>query len=420
MLNNINRANKFKTELFAAIITFFTCSYITIVNSVLLQEAGMPLNWTIIATTIVCAVSCVIIGLYAKVPLIIIPGVGETIFFTFTIVKSHGFNYHEGLAVVLVSGLIFMIISLTPFAKLLNSAIPKVLKDGITIGIGLFMAFVGLQNSNIIVSSNQTLISLGEWNINTTISLLILLLALVLFALKVPLSFLITIILGSIIAFISKIASFSSDYSIIKFEALSNNNTALSFSFDKIGDLSFWSLVFSLTILIVFQNLGTINGFGISNTKKFARSFKSVGASNIISSLLGISSTVVAVESATSIHSGSKDGRSSVFVGIMFLVSLLFLPLIISIPSIALSPILIIIGGLMLMNIQNIEFNDMTDYIPCYITIIMIPLTFDIATGMGFGFISYVVINLVCGNIKKLNIPLIAIAILFILSYVFH
>ncbi len=408
-----------KNEIITAIIAFFTCSYIIVVNSKLLEVAGIPLKWSIVATTIVCAISCILIGFYAKAPLIIIPGVGETIFFTFTIVKSHNYSYQEALAIVLFSGIIFLLISLTPIVSKMSFSIPDSLKTSITIGIGIFMAFVGLQNSGIVVGNKQTMVSLSEWDLTLVTALLVLLLSLILFTAKIKLAFLYTIIIGSIISFLSGIAEYKERISFFNMSSVINENAFLSFSFQKIEDFSFWSLVFSLTILILFQNIGTINGITNLDKAKINKTFKAIGLSNVISSLLGVSSTVVAVESATVTHMGAKKGRVIVIVGIMFLLSLLFLPLIMSIPSIAISPILIIIGSLMFINIRTIDFEDMSEYIPCYITIIMIPLTYDIATGMGFGFISYVIINLFKWNIRKLNPTIIVIALMFVLSYLF-
>ncbi|MEW8965823.1 solute carrier family 23 protein, partial [Staphylococcus arlettae] len=201
-----SKYNCIKNEIITAIIAFFTCSYIIIVNSTLLEVAGMPLKWSIVATTIVCAISCILVGAYAKVPFIIIPGVGETIFFTFTVVKSHNYTYQEALVVVLFSGIIFLFISFTPLVSKMNFSIPDSLKTGITIGIGLFMAFVGLQNSGILVGNKQTMVSLNEWNLTLVIALLVLLISLILFTAKIKLAFLYTIIIGSIISFLTGVA----------------------------------------------------------------------------------------------------------------------------------------------------------------------------------------------------------------------
>lgn len=407
-----------KNEVISAFTTFFTCSYIIIVNGILLHQAGMSLLWTIIATTLVCCISCILLGIYANVPLIIIPGIGETIFFTYTIIKSHYYNYHEALAIVLISGLIFTFIAYTPFARVLDKSIPKNLKEGITIGIGLFMAFVGLQNSKIIIPNRQSIVELNHINIYSGLAILLLLFAIVIFTLGTKLAFFYTVIIGIIISFLAGIIKVKYHFYNFSLRSIVSENNIFSYSFDKIGHFSFWSLVFSLTILLLFQNLGTLHGLKINDKVKLSRIFKMVGITNIISSLFGVSSTVIAVESSTATHSGAKTGKVSILVGIMFLLSLLIMPVIIAIPSLVVSPILIIVGGLMFTNIKELDFNDMTEFIPCYITIIMIPLTFDIATGMGFGFISYVLINFVCKKTERLNPILIIIALLFTINLV--
>ncbi|PER79774.1 NCS2 family permease [Bacillus cereus] len=405
-----------KKELLAALTSFFTVSYIVIVNASILRDAGISTEASVIATTLTCFLGCLIIGFWANSPLVIIPGMGENIFFSYTIVQSLGLNWQEALGVVLVSGIIFTLITFTPFSRLLINSIPHSLKNAITVGIGLFLTFIGLQKGGLITDSSVTIIGLDNlFKANTLLTIFTLALAVILFIYNIRGGFLIVIGISTLVAALCGITKLDPSYNM---GSLYEHYPAVfnAFSFTQVKNASFWTATFSLTMILLFQNLGTIQSFENDN-KRFNRAYQATGMSNIFAGVFGTSSTVAGLESAVGIAAGAKTGLSSIFVGLLFLISFFFMPFIKMIPDGAVAPILIIIGSLMLKSIKEIDFDDFSEYFPAFLTIIMIPLTYNIADGIAFGFIFYPVIKLLTGKRKELNKTICVIGLLFLLNY---
>lgn len=405
-----------KKELLAALTSFFTVSYIVIVNASILRDAGISTEASVVATTLTCFLGCLIIGFWANSPLVIIPGMGENIFFSYTIVQSLGLNWQEALGVVLVSGIIFTLITFTPFSRLLINSIPHSLKNAITVGIGLFLTFIGLQKGGLITDSSVTIIGLDNlFKANTLLTIFTLALAVILFIYNIRGGFLIVIGISTLVAALCGITKLDPSYNM---GSLYEHYPAVfnAFSFAQVKNSSFWTATFSLTMILLFQNLGTIQSFENDN-KRFNRAYQATGLSNIFAGVFGTSSTVAGLESAVGIAAGAKTGLSSIFVGLLFLISFFFMPFIKMIPDGAVAPILIIIGSLMLKSIKEIDFDDFSEYFPAFLTIIMIPLTYNIADGIAFGFIFYPVIKLLTGKRKELNKTICVIGLLFLLNY---
>ncbi|MEC3195678.1 NCS2 family permease [Bacillus cereus] len=405
-----------KKELLAALTSFFTVSYIVIVNASILRDAGISTEASVVATTLTCFLGCLIIGFWANSPLVIIPGMGENIFFSYTIVQSLGLNWQEALGVVLVSGIIFTLITFTPFSRLLINSIPHSLKNAITVGIGLFLTFIGLQKGGLITDSSVTIIGLDNlFKANTLLTIFTLALAVILFIYNIRGGFLIVIGISTLVAALCGITKLDPSYNM---GSLYEHYPAVfnAFSFAQVKNASFWAATFSLTMILLFQNLGTIQSFENDN-KRFNRAYQATGMSNIFAGVFGTSSTVAGLESAVGIAAGAKTGLSSIFVGLLFLISFFFMPFIKMIPDGAVAPILIIIGSLMLKSIKEIDFDDFSEYFPAFLTIIMIPLTYNIADGIAFGFIFYPVIKLLTGKRKELNKTICVIGLLFLLNY---
>lgn len=407
----------FKNEFLAGITTFFTVAYIVIVNANILSYAGMSLHASVLATILTCSLSCILIGFWSNSPLVIIPGMGENIFFTYTIVSSLGLNWQEALAVVLFSGIIFTIVAFTSIPLALVKSIPDSLKYGITVGIGLFLTFIGLQKGGIIVDNSKNLIGLGDLtNASTLLTLGTLIVVAVLYFYNIKGGFLISIILSTIVSLLIGTSHISYSTNL---ESTFGEYPSIfaAFSFKQFFTINFWTGVLSLTLILLFQNLGTIQSLQSQNDK-FRSSYQASGISNIFAGILGTSSTVVALESAAGIASGAKTGLSSVIAGIAFIFSLVFLPFINAIPASSIAPLLIIIGSFMLGNIKFINFNDFSDYFPSFLIIIMIPLSYNISDGMAFGFISYIIIKILCGKGKQLNVTILVVALLFLLNFI--
>ncbi|COR82548.1 xanthine/uracil permease family protein [Streptococcus pneumoniae] len=278
------------------------------------------------------------------------------------------------------------------------------------------MTFIGLQKGGLITDSSVTIIGLDNlFKANTLLTIFTLALAVILFIYNIRGGFLIVIGISTLVAALCGITKLDPSYNM---GSLYEHYPAVfnAFSFAQVKNASFWTATFSLTMILLFQNLGTIQSFENDN-KRFNRAYQATGMSNIFAGVFGTSSTVAGLESAVGIAAGAKTGLSSIFVGLLFLISFFFMPFIKMIPDGAVAPILIIIGSLMLKSIKEIDFEDFSEYFPAFLTIIMIPLTYNIADGIAFGFIFYPIIKLLTGKRKELNKTICVIGLLFLLNY---
>lgn len=411
-----------KRELLAGIVSFFTIVYIIAVNSLILSEAGIPLEAAILATIITSFVGCLLMGFWANVPILLVPGMGVNALFSYTIVQSMGMSWQEALAVVFVSGIIFMIVAFSRFSKTLSETIPQSLKEAITIGLGFFLMLIGLEKGGIVEKGTNSIIALGELGepqvLATVFTFLI---AIILFLRNVPGNFLITVVVGTVLAWA---------FGLIDFQQSEADAFSLSdymgvfgaLSFDKILSLGFWIAVFSLTMVLVFENIGLVHGHVsfINRSDRFSRAFQANSVSVFLSGLFGSSPTVATVESTAGMAAGGRTGLTTVTTGLLFLLSAFFIPVIKLIPNSAVAPILIIIGGLMLQNIRNLNLGDLSESFPAIFIIAMIPFTYSIADGIAVGFILYPILKIAIGKAKEVSVTLYIIASLFLFNFVFH
>ncbi|MFD2638234.1 NCS2 family permease [Piscibacillus salipiscarius] len=405
-------------EVIAGIIGYLTTVYIVAVNSSILAEAGIDREQAMIATILASFIGSVLVGMWAKVPIIIIPGMGVNVLFTFSIVQQYEFTYAEGLGIVVVSSLIFLITAITPLGESFKQAVPDSLKHGITIGLGLFLVLIGLENGGLIVSGDYSIITLGDFSSPTVIvSLLSLTVGIVLFVKNVPANFLITMIVGTWIASMFGILEKG------KGEHLSVDGITDLFilpDFGHIGELAFWIAVLPLSIVLIFESMGLIHGQ--LNMLNRSEAFKSTNRSSAVSALLsgffGTSPTIPAAETAAVIASKGRTGIASIVTGVLFLLTFFFIPYISMIPSSAISPILIIVGVLMMQNIKYIKIDDITEAFPTFLIMFMIPFTYSIADGMAFGFIAYPIIKLVTKQKDQLSPLLIVVSSLFLIEFI--
>lgn len=411
-----------KREMSAGVIGFFTVVYIIAVNSLILSESGMPLEAAIIATIAASVFGCLIMGFWGNAPILLVPGMGINALFSYTMVQSMGLSWPEALTVVFVSGIIFVVIAFTPLAKMLNAAVPYSLKEAITVGLGLFLMLIGLEKGGIVVNGANSILalgSLGEAHVLATV--LTFIIAIVLFIRNVPGNFLITIVLGTVIA---------SFFGLIDPSGMSGSGVKLSeafavfgaMTFDGILSMTFWIAVFSLTMVIVFENIGTVQGqvSFIERPNQFGRAFQATSVSAMASGIFGTSPTVASAESASAMAAGGRTGLTAVTTGLLFLVSVFFIPVIKLIPDSAIAPILIIVGGLMLQNIRNLDMKDMSESFPALFIIALIPFTYSIADGIAIGFILYPVLKIAIGKWREVSMTLYVIAGLFLMNFVFH
>jgi AGZA family xanthine/uracil permease-like MFS transporter len=411
-----------KREVMAGAIGFFTIVYIIAVNSLILSEAGIPLEAAIFATIITSVVGCLIMGFWANVPILLVPGMGINALFSYTMVQSMGLSWQEALAVVFISGLIFVFVAFSRFAKTLSELIPHSLKEAITVGLGLFLMLIGLEKGGIVEKGTNSIIAMGELGDPQVLAtILTFLLAIILFMRNVPGNFLITVVAGTLIAWAFGLINVQSTEE--KPFALSDYMEVFgSMSFDNLLSVTFWIAIFSLTMVLVFENIGLVHGHVgfINRPEQFKRAFQATSVSALLSGIFGTSPTVATVESAASMAAGGRTGLTAVTTGFLFMLSAFFIPVIKLIPNSAIAPILIIIGGLMLQNIRNLDLKDMSESFPAIFIIAMIPFTYSIADGIAIGFILYPILKISIGKAKEVSFALYVIAALFLFNFVFH
>ncbi|MBL0387846.1 NCS2 family permease [Tumebacillus sp. ITR2] len=409
-----------KTEVMAGMTSFFTIVYIVAVNSAILADAGIPMAGGVLATVLTACFGCLLMGFYANAPLMLVPGMGVNAFFVYTIVHSMGLSWQEGLAAVFLSGVLFAVTAFTRLAGWLSEAIPQSLKEAITVGIGLLLTFIGLQKGSLVAASSTTFVQMGDLSSpEALVTVLTLLVTLVLFFRGVKGAFLLSILVGTGLGWVFGLVQPGETASAASSASIWDGFSVIgALSFAKVGSISFWMATFSLTMILVFENMGILHGF--VPEQKFKRSFQANAISVISSGFFGTSPTVTTVENAAGLAAGGKTGLTALTAGGLFLLSLFFLPFIQIIPGCAIAPVLIVIGGLMIQNVQNIKFQDITEGFPAFLIIVLIPLTYSIADGIAFGFIAYPVLKLALGRHKEISMPAVVIAGLFLVDLVLN
>lgn len=413
----------FKTEIIAGVTSFFSAIYIIVVNASILSDGGIAQDPLIIATILASFVGCLLVALISNAPLVVMPGMGINALFSYTIVLGMGLTFNQALGSVVISGLLFLLISITPISKILYNSIPNFIKESITIGIGLFITFLGLQKSGIIISDPSTMVKIGDLsNPRILFFIFIFILTLILFAKNIPGSFLISITIGTILAVLLKFV----DISNLTFSApnfFEYKNIFFNIDLTKIFNIKFWIATFSLTLVIVFENIGVlhgqINGL-LKSPEKQNKALSSIALATIACGFLGTSPPVSTVEGTAGIAVGGKTGLTSFISGILLLLSIIFIPLINIIPNEVIAPILIILGSLMIKGIANIDFSDITEAIPSYLIIVLIPFTFSIIDGIAFGFISYIIIKIVTKKKNDISLPMYIISFTFIIYFLLN
>lgn len=420
-----------RTEILAGATTFMTLAYILFVNPNILKDAGMPVAATFAATCVSAAFATLIMGLYANYPIAVAPGMGLNAFFTYTVCIGMGLPWQTALGAVFISGVVFFILTVTRVREWIVDGVPQVLRVAIGVGIGLFIAFIGLRNAGIIVKSDATLVTLGDMsNPGVLVAVAGLIITAFLIARRIKGALLIGILVTTFIAIVSGVSPGPKGISSII--AVTNPFSALKptiFHLDILGALKVGliSILFSFTFVDLFDNIGTLIGVarkaGLLDEKgQLPRIGKALFADSLgtmFGALMGTSTVTSYIESAAGVSEGGRTGLTAVVVVILFLVSIIFAPLVGLIPPQATAPALIIVGVLMMSEIVNIKFKDFTEALPAFLTIIMMPLTYSIAQGLAFGFMSYTLVKLMAGRHKENNAVTYILTILFILHFVF-
>ncbi|MEC2131441.1 NCS2 family permease [Brevibacillus centrosporus] len=407
-----------RRELMAGFISFVTIVYIVAVNASILQDAGIPMEAGILATVFTAFAGALLMAFWANAPIILVPGMGINALFTYTLCHTMGLSWQEALAAVFVSGILFAVIAFTRAATVLSRAIPASLKEAITVGIGLFLTFIGLQKGGLIVTNPSTFVALGELSSpHVIVTLATLVITLILFVRNVPGNFLIGIAAGTGLGFLFGIVTpgGGSSFSFAEYA-----NVFSGFSFGGIWTLPFWIATFSLAMVIVFENIGLIHGHTAmaGQPQKFRRALQANAVSAALSGMLGSSPTVATVESAAGIAAGGRTGLTSLVTGALLLGSLGLIPVVKMIPDGAIAPVLIIIGALMLQNVQNINLKDFSEGFPAFLIIAIIPLSYSIVDGIAFGFVAYPLLKLALGKRREVPALMYVISGLFLLNLV--
>lgn len=413
--STLSRKTTLRNEVAAGLIGYLTTVYIVAVNGSILSEAGISLENGMIATILACFIGTLLMGLFGKLPLLLVPGMGINALFAYSIVEGTGLSFQEGLAVVLIASVLFLITAFSRFGLVLKKAIPDSLKHAITVGLGFFLILIGLEKSGIVESGANTIIEIGDFTSPTVmVSLLTLFMAIFLFVKNVPANFLITMIGGTILAYFFGIFETGSSSLHVHVDEM-----LFTPSFKAINEPSFWLAVFPLTMILIFENMGLLHGQlqMLKQDESYNKAYKITAFSALISAFLGTSPTVSAAENAAVIASKGKTGKVAIIASLLFLSTIFIIPWISMIPNTAISPILIIVGVLMAQNIRHIKLDDLSEALPVFLIIVMIPFTYSIADGMAFGFIAYPIVKIALGKQKELSIAIIIISALFLFDF---
>ncbi len=436
-----------KTEVLAGITTFMTMAYILAVNPNILSASGMDRNAVLMATAIAAFIGTIAMAFLANYPFALAPGLGLNAYFAYTVCGSMGYSWQIALLAVFVEGVIFIVLSLTNVREAIFNAIPLQLKKGVSVGIGLFVAFIGLQGAYLVVNSDSTLVTVLNFKENFSTTGICALLALIgLFVIvilsaknvkgAILIGIIVTYVLG-IICELTGIYSVNPDagfYSLIpSWSSFSLGAIGQTFGqcfkadFSAIRITDFIIIIFAFLFVDVFDTLGTVIGVAnkadmLDKDGKLPRIREVLLADAIATSagaVLGTSTTTTFVESSAGVAEGGRTGLTAVTTGLLFLVSIILAPVFTSIPGFATAPALIYVGFLMVTAVLDIDFKDLTEAIPAYLCLIAMPLMYSISEGIAVGVISYVVINLACGKAKKITPLMYVLAVLFVLKYFF-
>ncbi|MDQ0243793.1 AGZA family xanthine/uracil permease-like MFS transporter [Bacillus fengqiuensis] len=419
-----------KTEILAGITTFLTMVYIVIVNPIILSDAGVPFEQVFTATIIASIVGTLWMALGANYPIAIAPGMGMNAYFAYSVVGSHGgIDYRTAFAAVFIAGLIFVILSLTPFREKLIEAIPGNLKHGITAGIGLFIAFIGLRLTGIITDHPKNLVALGDLHSPSVVLALIgLAVTLVLMVLGVNGALFFGMIVTGIIAYFTGALSFKEGFVAMPHlpEGLLIANPIAAF-----GDViqhSLYAVVFSFLLVTIFDTTGTMIGVaqqaGLMKGKTMPRVRQALLADSFgtsIGAMFGTSPTSAYIESSAGVAAGGRTGLTGLTVAILFVIAAFFGPLVGAVSGISAitAPALIIVGSLMMGAVSEIDWSELDEAFPAFLVILSMPLTSSIATGIALGFIAYPLMKVVKGKAKEVDPLLYLFAVLFLYQLAF-
>jgi AGZA family xanthine/uracil permease-like MFS transporter len=412
-----------KQELLGGLTTFVTMAYIVVVNPQILAQAGMPPEGVVFATCVSAAVGTLVMGLYANYPIALAPGMSLNAYFTYSVCLAMHVPWQTALAVVFFSGVVFLILTLTRVREQIVNGMPDCLKHSTAVGIGMFIAFVGLRNAKLVVANAATYVGLGSFaDKEVQTACFGLALTLILMARKINGAILLGIIGTTLLGMLRGISSWPTAI----FSMPHPSSTFLKLDFRGALHLGFLEILFAFLFVDLFDNVGTLVGVceqaGFVKDGKIPRVGRVLLADSIgtlFGSLTGTSTVTSYIESVAGVAAGARTGLSNVAVAALFLLAMFCSPLATAIPAYATAPALILVGVLMSQSIAQIHWPDFSEALPAFITMLATPLTFSIATGLSLGLISYTVVKLASGKLREINALVWILTALFILRYVY-
>ncbi|MDU5111721.1 MAG: NCS2 family permease, partial [Clostridium sp.] len=433
-----NKNVNMKREIMAGVTTFLTMAYIVAVNPNILSEAGMPAGALVTATCLAAAIGCILMGLFANLPFALASGMGLNAFFAFSVVIGMGISWEMALTAVFIEGIIFILLSLFKVREAVVNSIPMTMKHAVTAGIGIFIAFIGMVGSGLVINDDATLVKMGEFSPTVMIALTGLIIIAVLDKRKVKGSILFGILTSTLLAWgyalmnpevAANLGIFLPE-GIFKFESIAPIAGKIDFSHFFTAESAGKLIVVICTFLFVdfFDTVGTLVGVASranmldekGNVPNAGRALLVDAIATTIGAALGVSTVTTYVESSTGVAAGGRTGYTAITTGVLFLIAMFFSPIFIAIPSCATAPALIYVGYLMLGAVKNIDFDNITEGLPAFITIAGMALTYSIGDGLTLGILSYVIINLIYNvickdkeNRVKVSPVMIVLAIIF-------
>ncbi len=416
-----------KTEFVAGLTTFMTMAYILIVNPLILSEAGMDKGSVFTATIIASVIATTIMALWAKLPFALAPGMGLNAYFAYTIVLGMGYSWQFAITAVFIEGLLFILFTILNIREAIIDGIPADIKKAISVGIGLFIAFIGLSNAGIIEQGKGTPLTLGNIaDIDAPLLAIAgILITGVLFSLKIKGALLIGIVITTIIGIPMGVTSLPNGFVPVSLPP-SVSPTFFQFNFHEIFTYDFLIVLFVLLFVDMFDTVGTLIGVttkaGImQNDGKLPRAKQALFADSIgttIGAIFGTSTVTTYIESATGIAEGGKTGLTTLFTAAFFLIALFLAPVFAIIPQAATATALVIVGLFMMSPVADINFKDFTTSIPAFFTILMMPLAYSIADGIVFGIVSYVILKTFTGKYRQVSLIMYILSLVFIAKYI--
>jgi len=412
-----------RTEIMAGITTFMTMAYILAVNPGILSATGMPAGGVFTATALSAMIATVVMALIANLPIALAPGMGLNAFFAFTVVLGMGYSWQLALTAVFIEGIIFIVMSLLNIREAIVKSIPRNIKNAVSVGIGLFIAFIGLQNAGVIINNDATLVGLGDVTKGPALVALIGLVIMgVLLAFKVKGALLIGMIATTIVGIPFGVTTVPKGWNPVSAPAAP---LFFQFQFDKVLTLDFFVVMFTFLFVDIFDTIGTLVGVTTQagliskdgEIPKVKQALLADAIGTVAGAALGTSTVTSYVESASGVAEGGRTGLTSLTTGLLFGAALFLSPLFLLVPGAATAPALILVGLFMLSPVKELELGDFTEAIPAFLTIIMMPLSYSIAEGLVFGILAYIFLKVITGKYKQVSAVTWVVGALFVLKH---